>query len=71
MTSLQRAKSQKTNIGISTDVNLNPLALSCSRVRLVHGRVIWANQPIHSFLEGKGLGNQQGTSVRVGSPQPW
>ena len=32
--------------------------------------LIWVNQPIHSFLGGKGLGIQQGTSVRVGSPQP-
>ena len=28
-----------------------------------------ANQPVHWFLGGKGLGIQQGTSVWVGSPK--
>ena len=28
-----------------------------------------ANQPVHSFLGGKGLDIQQGTSVRVGLPK--
>ena len=27
-------------------------------------------QPVHWYLEGKGLGIQQGTSVWVGSPKP-
>ena len=33
--------------------------------------LIWvgANQPIHWFLEGKGLGIQQGMSIWVGSPK--
>ena len=32
---------------------------------------LWAGakQPVHSFLGGKGLGIQQGTSVWVGSPK--
>ena len=29
----------------------------------------WANQPVHWFLEGKGLGIPQGTSVWVGLPK--
>jgi hypothetical protein len=28
-----------------------------------------ANQPVQCFLEGKGLGIQQGTNVWVGSPK--
>ena len=31
--------------------------------------MVGANQPIHSFLGGKGLGIQQGTSVWVDSPK--
>ena len=35
------------------------------------GHVAGANQPVHWFLGGKGLGIQQGMSVWVGSPKSW
>ena len=46
------------------------MILTCSSLRKPFMKV-GANQPVHWFLEGKGLGIQQGTNVWVGSPKSY
>ena len=46
-------------------IHSNPLAKTLH----IAGLEVEAKQPIHSILEGKGLGIQQETSVWVGPPK--